>query len=467
MPDSLELLRNLPEYTVSEISNSIKKQVEDGFEYVRVRGEISGLKKHSSGHIYFNLKDENSVLAVVCWRAVASKILVNLEDGLEVLCSGRITTYPGQSKYQMIIESVELGGLGALMALLEKRKQVLAAEGLFDVRHKKPIPFLPEVVGIITSPTGAVIKDILHRLEERFPVKVLLWPVAVQGEKAAGEVAHAIAGFNQFPQGNYPRPDVIIVARGGGSIEDLWPFNEEIVVRAVAASVIPIISAVGHETDTTLIDYVADLRAPTPTAAAEKAVPVRSELRLYTEQLGARLHEVTWRYLEGKKQILSGLARGLPKPNQIIEEKQQRLDNATARLVMSLPNLLEAKTHRLAKIFSLLKHPAALIELNQIKLTGLNQRLSRAVGLFIDNKHSIVEFQARLLDSFHYKKILQRGFVIAKNKTGRVVSSAGSVEPGKPLTLEFFDGEKEVVAAGAAKVTRKTRPVVPEQGDLF
>src|SRR5436305_13554358 len=274
---------NQPEYTVSELSAALKRSIEDGFAQVRVRGEISGFKRHGSGHCYFALKDADAVLDAVCWRMTAIRLTLQPEDGMEVVCSGRLTTYPGRSKYQLVVDSVELAGKGALLKLLEERRQRLAAEGLFDAERKKKLPFLPEVIGIVTSPTGAVIRDILHRLADRFPRRVLLWPVAVQGEGSAQQVAAAIAGFNRIAAGGpgnngLPRPDLIIVARGGGSLEDLMAFNEEIVVRAAAASAIPLISAVGHETDTTLIDYASDRRAPTPTAAAEMAVPVRLDL---------------------------------------------------------------------------------------------------------------------------------------------------------------------------------------------
>ncbi|MGI9506109.1 MAG: exodeoxyribonuclease VII large subunit, partial [Geminicoccaceae bacterium] len=280
---------NVAEFTVSELSGALKRTIEDAYGYVRVRGEISGFKRAASGHLYFALKDERALIDSVCWRGTAGKLGFQPEDGLEVIASGRITTYAGRSKYQIVVDRLEPAGAGALMALLEERKKKLAAEGLFDVDRKRGLPFLPDVIGVVTSPTGAVIKDILHRLSERFPRHVLLWPVAVQGEKAKDEVTAAIEGFNRLPAGGtIPRPDVLIVARGGGSLEDLWTFNEENVVRAAAASTIPLISAVGHETDTTLIDLAADHRTPTPTAAAELAVPVRAELAARNADLGAR-----------------------------------------------------------------------------------------------------------------------------------------------------------------------------------
>src|SRR5271170_5354458 len=290
---------NLPEYTVSELSLALKRSIEDGFAHVRVRGEISGFKRHGSGHWYFALKDTDAVLDAVCWRTTAIRLDLKPEDGMEVVCSGRLTTYPGRSKYQLVVERIELAGIGALLRLLEERRLRLAAEGLFAAERKQKLPFLPAVIGIVTSPTGAVIRDILHRLLDRFPRHVLVWPVLVQGQGAAAQIAAAIEGFNNLPeQGPVPRPDVLIIARGGGSVEDLMPFNEEIVVRAAAASFIPLISAVGHETDTTLIDFAADVRAPTPSAAAEMAVPVRSELLAQTLDFERRLWQAMRRMVQ-------------------------------------------------------------------------------------------------------------------------------------------------------------------------
>ncbi len=284
-----ENLINAPEFTVSELSSALKRTVEDAYGHVRVRGEISGFRgPHSSGHCYFALKDESAKIEAVIWKGVHARMRFKPQEGLEVIATGKLTTYPGSSKYQIVIEALEPAGIGALMALLEERKRKLAAEGLFDEARKQPLPFLPEVIGVVTSPTGAVIRDILHRLDDRFPRRVLVWPVRVQGEGSAEQVAAAIRGFNALPEGGrMPRPDLLIVARGGGSLEDLWAFNEEIVVRAAADSMIPLISAVGHETDMTLIDFAADKRAPTPTAAAEMAVPVRSELFVEVVEPGA------------------------------------------------------------------------------------------------------------------------------------------------------------------------------------
>ena len=343
------LRANLPEFSVSELSAALKRTVEGAFPFVRVRGEISGLKNHSSGHVYFDLKDEKAVLNAVIWRATAQTLKVKPQAGLEVVCTGRISTYPGSSRYQIIVEQLELAGLGALMAMLEARKKKLAAEGLFAEGRKKPLPFLPEVIGVVTSPTGAVLRDILHRLGARFPRRVLLWPVAVQGERAAGEVAAAIRGFNALPDaGAIPRPDLLIVARGGGSIEDLMAFNEEIVVRAAAASAIPLISAVGHETDTTLIDHASDRRAPTPTAAAEMAVPVRLDLVAELGGKTARFTRGLSRLLDERRLHLAGLARGLPDPHDLIGAATQRLDDRAERLRLAIHGRLAGARAQLA-----------------------------------------------------------------------------------------------------------------------
>src|SRR5689334_19062036 len=318
----------LPEYTVSEISQAIRRTLEGAFERVRVRGEISGFKRAASGHLYLSLKDSEAVLDAVCWRMSAGRLAVRPEDGLEVIATGRMTSFPGRSRYQLVIDALEVAGVGALLKLLEERKRKLAAEGLFDAARKRPLPMLPRVIGVVTSPTGAVIRDILHRLADRFPRHVLLWPVLVQGEQAAQQVANAIRGFNALPVGGrVPRPDVRIVARGGGPLEDLMAFHEESVVRAAAASDVPPISAVGHETDTTLIDFASDRRAPTPTAAAEMAVPVRADLIAEVAQCGHRLARAASRQLAEQRLMVEGLGRGLPDPVRLIQDKMQQLDH--------------------------------------------------------------------------------------------------------------------------------------------
>src|SRR6478672_10772394 len=334
---------NIPEWTVSELSAALKNTVEDAYGFVRVRGEITGYRgPHSSGHSYFALKDEGAKIDAVIWRTAFGRIRFKPQEGLEVIATGRLTTYPGRSSYQIVIENLEPAGVGALMALLEERKKKLAAEGLFDEARKQLIPFLPSVIGVITSPTGAVIRDILHRLSDRFPRRVLVWPVRVQGDGSAEEVANAIHGFNALPEaGRIPRPDVLIVARGGGSLEDLWSFNEEIVVRAAADSMIPLISAVGHETDITLIDFVADKRAPTPTAAAEMAVPVRSELFVEVADLGRRTRAYWQRAHESRRSELRAAARALPAAGDLLAIPRQRLDGVAG----ALPRALKANTH--------------------------------------------------------------------------------------------------------------------------
>src|SRR6266508_5663243 len=328
---------NIPEWTVSELSAALKKTVEDAYGYVRVRGEVSGYRgPHSSGHCYFSLKDEGAKIEAVIWKTAFARLRIKPEEGLEVIVTGRLTTYPGQSKYQVVVETIEPAGLGALMALVEERKKKLAAEGLFDPARKQLLPFLPDVIGVVTSPTGAVIRDILHRLADRFPRHVVVWPVRVQGEGSAEEVAAAIRGFNALHAQALCKPDLIIVARGGGSLEDLWSFNEEIVVRAAAASMIPLISAVGHETDVTLIDFAADVRAPTPSAAAELAVPVRIELCARVESLARRSLACWQRGEEARRAELRAAIRALPTAEELLAVPRQRLDHASARLPRAL-----------------------------------------------------------------------------------------------------------------------------------
>ncbi|MCI5039950.1 MAG: exodeoxyribonuclease VII large subunit, partial [Donghicola eburneus] len=341
---------NAPEFTVSEVSGAVKRMIEGEFSHIRIRAEIGRVSFPRSGHVYLDLKDDKSVLASVIWKGVASRLPTRPEEGLEVIATGRLTTFPGQSKYQMVIEDMRPAGVGALMAMLEARKKKLEGEGLFDPARKRPLPYLPEIIGVVTSPSGAVIRDILHRLRDRFPRKVLIWPVAVQGEKCAPEVARAIEGFNRLtPGGAMPRPDVLIVARGGGSLEDLWGFNEEIVARAAAASDIPLISAVGHETDTTLIDFVSDRRAPTPTAAAEIAVPVRTDLMFALDDFAARLGRGLTRGLDLRGQRLRDLSRALPRPERLVEPARQRLDYASERLPAALRRSVDARRLRLSE----------------------------------------------------------------------------------------------------------------------
>jgi exodeoxyribonuclease VII large subunit len=460
---------NLPEYSVSEIAAALKRIVEGAFPFVRVRGEISGLKFHSSGHIYFDLKDEKAVLNAVVWRATALTLKQKPEQGLEVICTGRISTYAGSSRYQLIVEQLELAGLGALMALIEERKKKLAAEGLFAESRKKKLPFLPDVIGVVTSPTGAVIRDIMHRLDARFPRRVLLWPVAVQGERAAAEVAAAICGFNALaPQGTIPRPDVLIVARGGGSIEDLMAFNEEIVVRAVAESAIPVISAVGHETDTTLIDFAADRRAPTPTAAAEMAVPVRTELLALALDFERRNLRCFSNGLEDRHKHLVSLARALPRADQFFAAARQRFDQAAERLVHGLKR--NAQEHRRAflEVATPLRPGCVTsrIEAGTERVRSLAHRLERCERAHLKSWRDRLESSARLLDTVSHRAVLERGFALVRGAGGSIRRRAAAVSPGENLSLVFADGTAEAKAKGTGSGTGPSR-AKPEQGKLL
>ncbi len=393
----INTLKEPPIFSVSEISTTLKNYVENTFSFVRVKGEISGLKIHTSGHVYFSLKDENSLIDGICWKGVASALSLKLQDGLEVVCSGRITTYPARSKYQIIVDKVDLAGVGALMKLLQERKEKLANEGLFSPQHKKPLPFLPKTIGVVTSPTGAVIRDILHRLNDRFPCSVILWPVAVQGPTAAEGIAHAIRGFNKFPN----KPDLLIVARGGGSLEDLWCFNEEIVVRAVFDSKIPVISAVGHETDVTLIDFVADQRAPTPTAAAELSVPVKNDLMLFVQNSSLQLHHGLRRLLKEYSTRIDLLKRGLGNPQKIIDEKLLYLDEKIERFLRSFKSYIEQKNNTFLRLH-------------------------------------------QLLESYSYQNTLKRGFSLVKTPLGSLVTSSEQARSKDLLHVVFHDGTCQV-----------------------
>jgi exodeoxyribonuclease VII large subunit len=468
------LRSNLAEYTVSELSRALKRSIEENFAYVRVRGEISGYKRHSSGHCYLVLKDSDAVLDAVCWRITAMRLGIKPEDGMEVVCTGRLTTFPGRSKYQLVIETIELAGIGALLKLLEERRRRLAAEGLFSAERKKKLPFLPEVIGIVTSPSGAVIRDILHRLSDRFPRRVLLWPVAVQGEGAAAQVAAAIEGFNRLPEGppgGVPRPQLIIVARGGGSLEDLMPFNEEIVVRAAAASTIPLISAVGHETDTTLIDHASDRRAPTPTAAAEMAVPVRLDLMAELSGKTARLSAGRARLFVERRLHLAGLARGLPDPQDLIGAATQRLDDRSERLRLAADQRLRAARHSLDLAGGRLR-PAVLsadLDRSRARIGEVEPRLRAAMGRFIDrNHHALDNFAGRLAThSERHESLLARGYVVVRDAVARVVTESAAINAGAPLDLEFHDGRVGVVAGSRARPRTRRTPTAPGQGSLF
>ena len=486
---------NAPEWSVSDLAAALKRTLEDSFGHVRLRGEISGYRgPHSSGHAYFSLKDGTARIDAVVWRGTFGRLRQKPQEGLEVVATGRITTFPGKSAYQIVVESLEPAGIGAWMALLEERKKALAAEGLFDPARKRPIPYLPGVIGVVTSPTGAVIRDILHRLADRFPRPVLVWPVRVQGEGAAAEIAAAIAGFNALtPGGPIPRPDVILVARGGGSIEDLWAFNEEAVVRAAAASAIPLISAVGHETDTTLIDFAADRRAPTPTGAAEMAVPVRSELLAQVDDLARRQRSAILRRLERERGDLRALLRAMPGPDSVLGAKRQRLDLAEARLVPALggnarrfrerlslalerlsrrsPDALLARArsrlaalggrpetalrNRLARRSDALQALGARLLVSRAttlsraaaenarardRVVGLGERLERARRGAGERRRARLDAAAGLLRSLSYRAVLARGFALVRDETGASLRRAAGIEPGRRLSLEFADG---------------------------
>lgn len=477
---------NVQEFSVSELSSALKRSVEDQFGYVRVRAELSGVKQAASGHLYFALKDDKSVLDGVCWRGQAQKLGFRPEDGLEVVCSGKLTTYAARSKYQMVVDHMEPAGAGALMALLEERRKKLAAEGLFDTGRKKPIPYLPGVIGVVTSPTGAVIRDILHRLADRFPRQVIVWPVVVQGEGAASQIAGAIRGFDALEAGGaIPRPDVLIVARGGGSIEDLWSFNEEEVVRAAADCSIPLISAVGHETDTTLIDHAADLRAPTPTGAAEMAVPVREELVATISDLGRRMAMQRMQIVQLRSEKLRALDRALPKPSDLLGLLQQRFDDLCDRLPRALSFVARSKESQLNRVAGAL----TVNRLNQMLMyqkrewQTLTSRLQPALSRQMNMRSDSLKATSRVLDSLSYERVLDRGFALVEDMSGSPVSRASSLSSGERVALRFADGtrnasiedgqvgrlaKKPVKSTKAAKKTAtKSGGRGTNQGELF
>ncbi|HTB03680.1 MAG TPA: exodeoxyribonuclease VII large subunit [Bradyrhizobium sp.] len=513
-----EALINAPEFTVTELSSALKRTVEDNFGHVRVRGEITGFRgPHSSGHCYFALKDEGAKIEAVIWKFAHARMRFKPQEGLEVIATGKLTTYPGSSKYQIVIEALEPAGVGALMALMEERKKKLAAEGLFDAARKQELPWLPEVIGVVTSPTGAVIRDILHRLQDRFPRRVLVWPVKVQGEGSAEQVAAAIRGFNALPEGGrIPRPDLLIVARGGGSLEDLWSFNEEIVVRAAAESMIPLISAVGHETDITLIDFAADKRAPTPTAAAEMAVPVRAELFVEVAAHARRTLLCWQRGQESRRNELRAAARALPAAGELLAIPRQRLDGAGAslpralranthahfrrfasssarltmrvlrgqlaqaghrltvsgeRLTLSARSLLHKRRDRFAGLAvrlqaSKLSNAQAqrqAIARNRERVTRLAERARRALATATQRLAARVEHSGQLLGALSYRSVLARGFVLVRDEQGHAVYASASVGSDARLDLEFSDGHVAATAdADRPAVIRPARPAASE-----
>ncbi len=524
--DTPQTGENSPEYTVAELSGAIKRVMEGEFSHVRLRAEVGRVSRPGSGHLYLDLKDDRAVISGVIWKGVAARLTTRPEEGMEVVATGRITTFPGQSKYQIVIEDIKPAGVGALMALLEKRKAMLAAEGLFDPGRKRPLPFLPEVIGVVTSPSGAVIRDILHRLRDRCPRKVLIWPVVVQGDKCAAQVAAAIEGFNRLtPGGALPRPDVLIVARGGGSVEDLWGFNEEIVARAAAASDIPLISAVGHETDTTLIDFVSDKRAPTPTAAAELAVPVRHELLAQLDSYESRLSHALSQGLARKDQRLRDMGRALPRAESLLDLPRQRLDFAASRLGPALIKSVQARRVRLANVSGSLR-PATLrrhIDDSKRQLGQSAQRLGPALLRAVAQKRGALDLRAaalrpqnmlrdvadksgrldvvvdrlrqiarhqletrrsrleaidRLRETLGYKATLRRGYAVVRGD-GAVITGVAGACAAKTLEVEFADGRVQVGtplpgAPGTEPgekpqptAAKKPRRAPPGQGSLF
>ncbi|MBL8580128.1 MAG: exodeoxyribonuclease VII large subunit [Mesorhizobium sp.] len=510
---------NAAEFTVSEISNALKRTVEDTFGHVRVRGEISGYRgPHSSGHAYFGLKDDKAKIDAVVWRTTMQRLKFKPEEGMEVIATGKLTTYPGKSSYQIVIDNLEPAGAGALMALLEERKKRLAAEGLFDRERKRPLPYMPRVIGVVTSPTGSVIRDIIHRIKDRFPLHVLVWPVRVQGETAGPEAAAAVAGFNMLSDGGaIPRPDVLIVARGGGSLEDLWGFNDEALARTVAASGIPVISAVGHETDWTLIDYAADVRAPTPTGAAEFAVPVKAELEATLASLSARLKACMSRGFDRRRQALRAAARALPSPDQLLALPRRRFDEATSRLGRALEVSTERKRARLSAarltpamlerrlaeakrqaerdfkraqtaLFAILRERRGKFDRSASRLNpdplvrrqrqatervgDLARRGDQALALLLERSRTRLAHADRLLATLKLsdQSILDRGYALVIDADGKLIKRAAEVAQGAELTLKFADGTAQ--ATGGALRLKSTRPAAKpkdpgSQGSLF
>ena len=468
---------NAPFITVSELSGAIKRTLEGSFDYVRVRGEISRPSFPASGHVYFTLKDDSHNLGAVIWRGVAAGLDVRPEEGLDVIVTGKITTFSGQSKYQLNVRSIEIAGEGALLKMLEERKKRLEAEGLFAPEKKQAIPAFPRVIGVVTSPTGAVIQDILHRLEDRFGVHVLVWPVLVQGQGSAEQVAEAIGGFNKLDEASsLPRPDLLIIARGGGALEDLMSFNEEIVVRAAAASQIPLISSIGHETDTTLLDHVADRRAPTPTAAAEMATPVLADIKARIADWQARQYSAMGRLLQSADQALQASARGLSHPVEKLNAQAQRVDYAHSQLIRHLEGRLLRAENTLSQMGARLVPP-------HLQLANMTRRFDLASSKIVPLASSIIERQTsrfdaaqRLLEANSYNKVLARGFVLVRNKAGEAVKSAHDLAAGEAVKLVFADGDKGAIiddksASAPPKTTPKTpkpkKPKTEGQAELF
>ena len=473
-----DALSNTPYLTIEELSSAVKRTIEGRFEFVRVRGEVSQLRVPASGHVYFALKDEKNTLSSVIWRGSAARLSVQPEEGLDVICSGKMTTFGGQSRYQLIVSDVEIAGEGALLKQLEERRRKLASEGLFDQARKRPLPVFPKSIGVVTSPTGAVIRDILHRLSERFGVRVLVWGVNVQGAGSAEQIAAAIDGFNRLPEtGDVARPDLLIVARGGGSIEDLWSFNEEIVVRAAAASQIPLISAVGHETDTTLIDYASDLRAPTPTAAAELATPVAADIRAGLTDKQARLERAASRQIESAQQNLRGLQRGLLHPRELIARHQQSVDIAASSLYNGLLRRMEGASLRLATIAQRLGSPSQRLAEVSERLLLSGNHLDSFMTRQMQASTQRLNQASRLLDANSYQRVLDRGFALVTDTDGQAIKRSAEAAESAEIIIQFADDRRRAVLDGkegapgsvqktAAKKNRKTASS-SDQSELF
>ncbi|HEX5379394.1 MAG TPA: exodeoxyribonuclease VII large subunit [Phenylobacterium sp.] len=480
-PESAEADGNARPYSVSELAFALKRTLEDAYGFVRLRAELSKVTFHSNGHVYLTLKDERAAIDGVVWKGSVRNLSVRPEQGLEVVVTGKITTYPAGSRYQIVIETMEAAGVGALLAQLERLKARLQAEGLFEASRKQALPPMPAVVGVITSPTGAVIRDILHRIRDRWPCRVIVWPVVVQGEAAAAQVRAAIEGFNALGEGSaVPRPDILIVARGGGSVEDLWPFNDEQLARTVAASAIPLISAVGHETDTTLIDFVSDRRAPTPTAAAEIATPVLAELRGLTLDLASRLHRAGGRLVEDRRGRIETLQRSLARVPDLLELAEQRFNHAKSRLGAALERNIAAHRTELIRAGSrltptLLQRPQAV---QSERLGRLVVRLQPAMSRGLDRAGERLQSLSKLYASVDPSAPLKRGFARVHRADGSLVREGASLSAGEGVRLVFADQARDAVIEGtptaapspppkpAAKPARTTAPP-SNQGDLF
>ena len=433
---------NIPEFTVTEISRSIKMLIEDSFGYVKIKGEISGFKEASSGHCYFSLKDDQALISAVCFRNAVSKINFKIEDGLEVFVYGKVTTYEGRSNYQIIVSNIEIAGIGALMDMIAKRQQKLSAEGLFDQKHKKPLPFWPSIIGVITSPTGAVIEDIIHRIRDRFPTHIKIYPSAVQGKNAALEI---IFGINYFNSLENEIPDLIIIARGGGSFEDLLPFSDEDLVRCVFASKIPIISAVGHETDTTLIDYVSDFRAPTPSAAAEIATPYLSDLKNLILNLEKRLKNYANNILNEKEKDLANMSKNLIHPQKILNQSEQKVRELSAKMEFLVNNYLGNKLRDVKFLANSLKSPDQLLENHKNRILFLVNNLKRNLDSKIINLENRLILASVLLESYHYKKVLKRGYAIVRNEKNEVIFDAQNMTNNQKINVEFDNGNFDAI----------------------